>query len=100
MFQPESGDARIGAVAGHRPTRVVAAAGAWGRGRHEQFCLPLFTILIALRSGHRFRAGTLAFASPSRYRDRGDQAGVPETRGGIGRQDGTNSLHHIPDMSQ
>jgi len=28
----------------------------------------------------------------------GDRAGVPGARGGIGRQDRTDSLHHKPDM--
>jgi hypothetical protein len=44
---------------------VPGGVASGGRGRHKQFNPPLFIIPIAVRSDHRFRAGTLAFAPPS-----------------------------------
>jgi hypothetical protein len=44
---------------------VPGGVASGGRGRHEHLRPPLFIILIAPRSGHRFRAWTFAFPETS-----------------------------------
>jgi hypothetical protein len=67
---PEEDYARRGAKGAKRGScGIPGSVGSGGRGRHEQCGPPLFIISMAPRSGHRFRAGAIAFSPLSLHRD-------------------------------
>jgi hypothetical protein len=75
---PEEDYAHRGAKGAKRGScGIPGSVGSGGRGQHEQCGPPLFIIPLAPRSGHRFRAGTIAFSPLSLHRDSSIARGLP-----------------------